>query len=87
MWKITKNSGHLRLCQQPQAAHALRSDQKFQELHLEVEKFQDDKSLKEMVNVDGDGELDFWLRNKYFKNVQILLISCIGKSTQGNKDN
>jgi hypothetical protein len=25
--KITKNSGHLRLCQQPRAAHALRSDQ------------------------------------------------------------
>ena len=23
----TKNSGHLRLCQQPRAAHALRSDQ------------------------------------------------------------
>jgi hypothetical protein len=25
--KLTKNSGHLRLCQQPRAAHALRSDQ------------------------------------------------------------
>ena len=25
--KNTKNSGHLRLCQQPRAAHALRSDQ------------------------------------------------------------
>ena len=28
MWKNTKNSGHLRLCHQPRAAHALRSDQK-----------------------------------------------------------
>ena len=25
-----QNSGHLRLCQQPRAAHALRSDQKFE---------------------------------------------------------
>ena len=27
MWKNIKNSGHLRLCQQPRASHALRSDQ------------------------------------------------------------
>ena len=27
-WKNTKNSGHLRLNQLPQVAHALRSDQK-----------------------------------------------------------
>ena len=27
MEKYSENSGHLRLCQQPRAAHALRSDQ------------------------------------------------------------
>ena len=44
------NSGHLRLCQQPRAAHALRSDQKLENIFIE----KNDKQIKNIWKERGD---------------------------------
>ena len=55
---ITKNSGHLRLCQQPRAAHALRLDQNKTQLSrirgyvsLDLGGPKYEKKMLEMLNI------------------------------------